>query len=76
MSLANDICRCHDDGCRDALRCARFTERMYGNPQTPRCVSLFPYDVPLGDPCPMLIPSDATGNLARPTGPVDSQASR
>jgi hypothetical protein len=39
-------------------------------------VSLFPYDVPLGDPCPMLIPSDATGNLARPTGPVDSQASR
>lgn len=73
MTLATDICRCHDAGCRDHARCQRWTERHFGTVCAQSC---FPYDIPIDDPCPLRIPTDATGNLARPPGPVDSQASQ
>lgn len=56
MSLAPDICRCHDGGCSTRETCRRWIERASGREH---CRSLFPYDIPMGGHCPMRIPTDA-----------------
>ena len=53
--LKGDICRCHDDGCPEKDSCARYVFRNTGHDQTPHAASLFPYDQPLGEPCPYRI---------------------
>lgn len=55
MTLLNDICRCHDSGCPERETCARWTERDSGGERTPHAQSLFPYDIPIVDPCPWKI---------------------
>ena len=54
-NLASDMCRCHDSGCSDANNCLRFIRRKDDGPNIVHAASLFPYDIPIGDPCPMLI---------------------
>lgn len=58
--LPNDFCRCHDDGCPQHETCLRWVDRNYGRPDHsyPHSPSLFPYDIPLGSPCPMQIKVD------------------
>ena len=56
--LNDDICRCHDDGCPDHWRCLRWKQRNIGGPRLSQCKSLFPYDIPLSEPCPMRIPTE------------------
>ena len=53
--LSHDICRCHDDGCPEKDTCARYVFRNEGQKHTPHMVSLFPYDLPLSEPCPLKI---------------------
>lgn len=55
MTLPNDYCRCHDDGCTHRKICARYLERNSGVDCTSHCASLFPYDISLSDPCPAFI---------------------
>ena len=59
MQLAADVCRCWDDGCGEHERCLRWLDRRAG---TNHCKSLFPYDIPLGDPCPLRIAPQETKN--------------
>ena len=57
-TLPNDICRCMDDGCSERTQCLRWLHRhrSYNNGMVSMCQSLFPYDIPLSDPCPLRIP--------------------
>ena len=50
--LPNDVCRCHDDGCSEREQCLRYLQRNNVGERTPYCPSLFPYDIPIGNPCP------------------------
>ena len=56
--LKDDICRCHDDGCKEHERCMRWTQRNTGGPNLTHCESMFPYDIPLSEPCPNRIPTE------------------
>jgi hypothetical protein len=51
-NLPNDVCRCLDEGCSVKNQCLRYLQRDTGGERTPYCPSLFPYDLPIGDPCP------------------------
>ena len=55
--LPDDVCRCLDAGCPEKDTCLRWTMRLGGKPARmyPYSPSLFPYDIPLGSPCPMRI---------------------
>lgn len=54
-TLPNDVTRCHDSGCNQAQSCLRFILRNAGGDRTPHMQSLFPYDIPICDPCPHFI---------------------
>jgi hypothetical protein len=56
QKLANDICRCHDEGCDDRRKCARYMLRNTGGPRTPNASTLFPVECLLDEPCPEMIP--------------------
>ena len=60
MTIPADFTRCLDDGCPERHECLRWLEReTAGGPSwATHCPSLFPYDVPLGKPCPMRIPPE------------------
>ena len=60
MPLPNDISRCHDSGCNEKEECARWIERTAKGDTVAHTHSLFPYDIPLGDKCPMRIKHDDT----------------
>ena len=49
--LANDICRCHDETCKDRFKCLRYLERNTGGERTPHLPSMFPYDIPIYEDC-------------------------
>ena len=52
--LPDGATRCHDSGCGEHRACLRWIDR--DNPAAKsHMASLFPYDVPLGVPCPMRI---------------------
>jgi hypothetical protein len=53
--MTNDICRCHDDGCSEREQCLRWLLRDDYSGEAPHMPSLFPYDLPIGDPCPRQI---------------------
>lgn len=55
--LLDDECRCHDSGCPQRETCLRWLDREYGDHRRmyTHSPSLFPYDIPLGSPCPMRI---------------------
>jgi hypothetical protein len=60
--LSNDICRCHDAGCPERERCARWIARTDDHREIERAASLFPFDINITDPCPYRIdpgPSEA-----------------
>lgn len=59
--LADDECRCHDDGCPQHEQCLRWVDRNYGtnNKLYSHSPSLFPYDQPLGTWCPLRIEATA-----------------
>ena len=46
--LLTDETRCHDAGCPERERCARYLERHTGGVHV---ASLFPFDEPIFDPC-------------------------
>lgn len=50
MTLMLDIWRCHDTGCPEREQCRRWLERDNG---TVHAASLFPYDLDIGEPCPL-----------------------
>ena len=51
--LKDDICRCHDDDCKEHERCLRWTQRCTGSDRMVHSESLRH-----GDPCPMRIPTE------------------
>jgi hypothetical protein len=53
--MNNDICRCHDAGCDERENCQRWINRNDMENNIPHSPSLFPYDIPLGDPCYAII---------------------
>ena len=61
MTLPLDICRCHDDGCSERETCLRWLCRNDGNEtdRIPHAKSLFPYDIPISEPCPQKIEAEA-----------------
>jgi len=57
--LPNDVSRCLDDGCPQHETCRRWLDRDTGEGEwVCQCASLYPYDQPLGEPCPLYIPSE------------------
>jgi hypothetical protein len=58
MGLPHDICRCFDESCEEREECARWIERQGGASHTPRSESLLPYDVEIGELCPLKIEID------------------
>ncbi len=54
--LPSDEYRCCDFGCGERHYCARFLQRKAEGAK--RMASLFPYDIPLCDPCPARIPAE------------------
>lgn len=55
MNLSDDKIRCRDNGCSERGQCLRWLCRDSGTDCLP---SLFPYDIPLSEPCPLRIPPD------------------
>jgi hypothetical protein len=53
MPLPDNISRCHDSGCNEKEECVRWIERTAKGDSVVHSVSLFPYDIPLGDKCPL-----------------------
>jgi len=51
--LPSDPYRCHDSGCPERETCLRWIERKEPIDNQNQMASLFPYDIPIGDPCPM-----------------------
>lgn len=60
--LLNDECRCHDAGCPERMSCLRWLARDTAPDRSLVCnsPSLFPYDIPLGNPCPLRIEPGAS----------------
>lgn len=69
MPLPNDISRCHDAGCEEKEECVRWIERETIGDSVVHSVSLFPYDIPLGDKCPMRIKNDNHSRHPTPNRP-------
>lgn len=53
--MTNDTCRCHDAGCDERENCQRWINRKDKGDQIYHSPSLFPYDLPLSEPCTMMI---------------------
>lgn len=51
MMLPYDVCRCHADGCKAALRCRRWVERDQRGERTPHIA-----DMREGKACLMRLP--------------------
>ena len=60
IHLMNDECRCHDAGCPERMSCLRWLARDTAPDRSLVCnsPSLFPYDIPLGAPCPLRIAAE------------------
>ncbi|MFA5377668.1 MAG: hypothetical protein WC455_18100 [Dehalococcoidia bacterium] len=52
--LHDYVCRCHDAGCPQHETCLRWLDRKGGQSATHN-PSMFPYEIPLGSPCPFRI---------------------
>ena len=57
MKLPMDVCRCYGKSCDEDIRntCLRYLQREQRGPHTPIAADLFPYDIPITEPCPMKI---------------------
>lgn len=53
--MNDDTCRCHDAGCDTKDNCQRWINRNDKGGNISHMPSLFPYDIPLGDPCYAII---------------------
>ena len=53
--MLNDISRCHDSGCDERENCQRWINRKDKGDHISHMPSLFPYDIMLDKPCPMMI---------------------
>lgn len=56
--MLNDMARCHDDGCKEHEQCQRWLDRINPHWRVVHMARLFPYDIPLLDPCPCRIPQE------------------
>lgn len=44
--------RCHDSGCPEHANCELWLRRKDADANIEHMPSMFPFDIPLGDPCP------------------------
>ena len=61
--MNDDTSRCHYDGCAERENCQRW---IYRNDKGDRIVHsecLFPYDIPISDPCPIIIEVDKSPSM-------------
>lgn len=65
VTVPEDICRCHDNGCPERNLCLRWMQRETGGPRTPHSHSLYQGDSgwepersgPRNEPCLDRIPA-------------------